>query len=309
MARAKKNRRRGKENIIFFFLAIVILWLVANVLIHNVQKQFVKTETVTRMQMEDLVTGYGQLKGGESTVIAQADGVVEPIVKEGERVRKGNAVCKISGAYSYTNYAGRVSYHLDGLEGITDLNSVCCTDLERRYQEQKNRKNQEKEHTASNGDVVAKVTNIFDDVYVYLTVPATEYTASLETGKPVLLRFVDAETEMRGTLQEALDTQDGHRYLKLKLRAPKESMFDRELYRIDMPYNQMDAITVPQEALVVRNGETGVYYLQKGFAFWKPVTTGESRDNRVVITEGLSAGSIVVTTPKLVREGTRLSSF
>lgn len=306
MARSQKKTIQSKDKIIFLFLGFVILWLLLNLFIHFVQNQFVHTQTVVSQRMEDTLTGYGLIQGGESTVIAQGDGTVEPIVKEGERVRKGNAVCKISGAISYTNYAGKVSYELDGLEGVTDLNSVCMTDLERRYKEQKKGKDNRNQTTFSAGDVCAKVTNIFDDVYLYLTVPMNDFVASMEPGNVLPVRFQSLDYEMKGTLQERLDTQDGHSYLKIKLRGAKEIVFNQRLHEVVIPYNQVTSIVVPQSALVERDGEIGIYYLSKGFVFWKAVTPGETRGDQVLIQEGLKPGNIIVTTPKLVRVGSKV---
>ena len=57
--------------------------------------------------------------------------------------------------------------------------------------------------------------------------------------------------------------------------------------------------------LVEKDGQSGVYYLQKGFVFWAPVTLGKTWDEtgNVIVESGLEDGMIIVTTPKLVREG------
>ena len=100
-------------------------------------------------------------------------------------------------------------------------------------------------------------------------------------------------------------------FLKLKVENVKETVFQQRIYKIELPYDRVTALSIPEEALVERQGETGVYYLQKGFVFWKPVTPGQAwPDLGLVASEqteededGLQSGDIVVTTPHLVHEG------
>ena len=54
-----------------------------------------------------------------------------------------------------------------------------------------------------------------------------------------------------------------------------------------------------------KDGAQGVYYLQKGFVFWKNVTVGQTWEDQglTVIEDGLDSGDMIVTTPQYVREG------
>ena len=61
----------------------------------------------------------------------------------------------VNGSISYASEAGLVSYQIDGLEGTDDLNSICSTNLETRYNTQQAN---QKEQTADcvNGAAYAK---------------------------------------------------------------------------------------------------------------------------------------------------------
>ncbi len=304
MAAQKKRTLYPKEHIVKILLVVIVAWFILMLAGNQIRTAMVQTEEIKTTVLEHVDSGYGLLHGVEYLVIAQADGTVEPIVQEGERVRKGNAVLKIDNTYSYTNHAGRVSYQLDGLESTDNLNAICSTDLERRYAEQQNRQKDDVPDGV-NGLGAAKVINIFDDMYLYVTVPRTAYTGSLETDNRIRVRLADIEEQVYATVTEVLDTQDGSRYLKLRLGTVKETVFQQRIYKVELPYEQQNAIAVSPDVLVEQNGETGVYYLEKGFVFWEPVTVGQAWDeqNKVVIESGLEDGDIIVTTPHLVREG------
>ncbi len=304
MTTQKKRKLYPKEHIVKILLIVIVAWFVLMLTGNQIRTAMVQTEEVRATVLEHVETGYGLLHGTESLIIAQADGNVEPLIEEGERVRKGNAVLKIGDAYSWTNHAGRVSYELDGLEGTADLNAICSTNLESRYSEQQNRQKQTIPDGVT-GQPAAKVINVFDEVYLYVTVPRTAYTGSLETDQRISVRLMDNGEQMTARVVEMLDTPDGFRYLKLKLGNVKETVFQQRIYKVELPYDQMTGFVVSPDILVEKDGQTGIYYLQKGFVFWEPVTLGEpwDEDGKVVVESGLEDGMLIVTTPHLVREG------
>lgn len=304
MATKKTRRFYRKDHIVKILLLVIVVWLLFTLASNQIRSAMVQTEEVKSTVLEQVETGYGLLRGSESLVIAQADGTVEPVVQEGERVRKGNAVFKAGEAYSYTNFAGRVSYQLDGLESTSDLNTICSTNLESRYAEQQNGQKKTIADTAA-GEGRAKVINTFDDVYLYVTVARSTYTAGLEANQKIPVRLADINEQMQATVTEVLDTADGFRYLKLKLGSVKETVFQQRIYKIEFPYDQQKAVAVSPDVLVEKDGQTGVYYLQKGFVFWEAVTVGQTweKNGKVIIESGLEDGDMIVTTPHLVREG------
>ena len=304
MATKKTRRFYRKDHIVKILLLVIVVWLVFTLASNQIRSAMVQTEEVKSTVLEQVETGYGLLRGSESLVIAQADGTVEPVVQEGERVRKGNAVFKVGEAYSYTNFAGRVSYQLDGLESTSDLNTICSTNLESSYAEQQNGQKKTIADAAA-GEGRAKVINTFDDVYLYVTVARSTYTAGLEANQKIPVRLADINEQMQATVTEVLDTADGFRYLKLKLGSVKETVFQQRIYKIEFPYDQQKAVAVSPDVVVEKDGQTGVYYLQKGFVFWEAVTVGQTweKNGKVIIESGLEDGDMIETTPHLVREG------
>lgn len=57
-----------------------------------------------------------------------------------------------------------------------------------------------------------------------------------------------------------------------------------------------DAVRVPREALLEREGKPGVFVVRDGLAHWQPVETGLRSDAAVQVLGGLSGGETVATT-------------
>ena len=304
MAKTKTRKLYLKDNIVKILLLIIVVWFFGMLAVNQMRSNLIQTEEIKTTLLEQVDSGYGLLSGPETALLAPADGDLVPTMPEGTRVRKGNAVFSVNGSIVYASEAGYVSYQIDGLEGITDLNAICSTDLAARYAAQ-----QEQEEAASaavvGGAVCAKLVNTFDDSYLYVTAERTDYIASIEVDQKIPVRLVDLDYEVQAKVSEVLDAADGARYLKLKVSDVKETVFQQRIYKVELPYDRLSAIAVPVGALVEKDGQQGVYYLQKGFVFWNPVTVGQTREEEglVIIEEGLENGDMIVTTPHLVREG------
>lgn len=57
-----------------------------------------------------------------------------------------------------------------------------------------------------------------------------------------------------------------------------------------------ETVRVPREAVVRRQGETGVFVVDKGVARWRPIHLGIESERWAEVRSGLSPGTIVVTT-------------
>ena len=73
---------------------------------------------------------------------------------------------------------------------------------------------------------------------------------------------------------------------------------------------QREALLVPKQALVEREGRTFVYAIVDGKARRRPVVTGESQDEMVEMTSGVVEGErIVVAPPRTMAEGLRVRAL
>ena len=296
-----------KQNIavkVLLLLMIVwMVWFIGSAIWGQVRDLFAQSQEVHYVTMEHVETGYGLVSGTAHLINAVSDGAAKQIVVEGERVRKGNAVFQIGDEYQYSNFAGRVSYRIDGLENITDIGVISELDVKAYYNAQQ--KKNKKTGTAVAGEPYAKVQETMNGLNLYVFVEHTDRTAELGIGQTVKVKLLDIDETIKGEIVEVLKTADGTRCMKLELGLTNESVYQQRVYQIELPYNSERVIAIPKQALVRKRGADGVYYLHKGFVFWKEVSVSERwlEHDVLVVEEGLEEGDVVVTTPRFVREG------
>lgn len=297
------SKQNTTVKVLMLVMLLWLVWLLGSLLVGQVRDLFVQTEDVRFVTMERVENGYGMLSPTEHIISATVDGTVEELIAEGERVRKGNAVFRIGETYHYTNYAGRVSYVLDGLENMTDIASVAALDWKAFYNAQQ--KKSKKSDSAVAGESYAKVQETLGNMVLYLQMPNMGQVAMLEVGQTITIQLTDVGTQVSGKVIERLDTEDGNRCIKLEISLANEQMLQQRLYQVAFPYDSERVIPISEQALVRKNGVDGVYCLHKGFVFWQEVVVSDrwSDQGILVVEEGLTTGDVVVTTPRLVREG------
>ena len=304
----KQNSFFSKQNTVVKVLLLVMVvwmrWFIGSAVAGQVRDFFVQSEEVHYKTMERVESGYGVMIAEEHVIYAAVDGNVEPVVAEGERVRKGNAVFRIGDEYQYTNYAGRVSYQLDELENVMDIGIVAEMDLKNSYNAQQKKKNQ-KPVVLTTGDPCAKVQETMGGFTFYVSVPNTNQTAEIGIGQTISVRLLDIDYLLKGEIVEVLNTADGKRCMKLAVANADDAVFQQRIYQLELPYESERVLAIPERALARKRGVDGVYYLHKGFVFWKEVTVSERWLDQGVLTidAGLDEGDVVVTTPRMVKEG------
>ena len=304
----KQNSFFSKQNTVVKVLLLVMvvwmLWFIGSAVAGQVRDFFVQSEEVHYKTMERVESGYGVMIAEEHVIYAAVDGNVEPVVAEGERVRKGNAVFRIGDEYQYTNYAGRVSYQLDELENVTNIGIVAEMDLKNSYNAQQKKKNQ-KPVVLTTGDPCAKVQETMGGFTFYVSVPNTNQTAEIGIGQTISVRLLDIDYLLKGEIVEVLNTADGKRCMKLEVANADDAVFQQRIYQLELPYESERVLAIPERALARKRGVDGVYYLHKGFVLWKEVTVSERWLDQGVLTidAGLDEGDVVVTTPRMVKEG------
>lgn len=303
----KSKQFFSKQNTVVKALLLMMLvwliWLLGSFLTGQIRDLFVQSEEVRYVTMERIESGYGMLMPTEHIIYADTEGAVTQLIAEGERVRKGNAVFRIGEGYQYTNYAGRVSYCIDGLENIADIIAVSTLDWKTYYATQQ--KKNAKTDVVLAGEPYAKVQETLGGVVMYLQMPNTGQAALLDLGQTITIQLTDVDASIRGKLVESLTATEGNCYMKLEIALADEQLFQQRLYRVELPYDSERVIAISEKALVRKNGADGVYCLHKGFVFWQEVIVSDrwKEQGILVVEDGLTVGDVVVTTPKLVREG------
>ena len=303
----KKLKRKHKEinsyALIKIFLGFIIIWFIGNGLLSVLKNKAIETETLTYKIDEKIIATYGVLDMSEVLLPALETGQAVKVVQEGNRVRSGNAVYQVNNRTVYAPLAGLVSYKIDGYEEINDLSEILRRDLDKDYKEQENRKKEQNENAVQE-EAYSKIINNFDNVTMCVLCPVSPYINGLKKGDVLKFRLLDNELEFSGKITETIAVSDYEKGLRVDLGAPQEQIFGQRIYKIEVFYEQQKVIEIPKSAVVIQNGENGVYTLRKGFVFWKPIfIVKEYAENKSLIVNGLEVGETIVTTPHLVSEG------
>jgi HlyD family secretion protein len=148
------------------------------------------------------------------------------------------------------------------------------------------------------GAPVVRVVQI-DPAVVELSVSDRD-VVSLVAGTPVTVTAASRSETFEGTVARISPAADLRtRAFPVEVDVPNP---DRLLLpgmiarvRVDRPVKQ-DAVVIPQDWLVTRRDERGVFVVVEGTAIWREVELGDVIHDRVIVRSGLAAGERVVVT-------------
>jgi RND family efflux transporter MFP subunit len=149
----------------------------------------------------------------------------------------------------------------------------------------------------------------FDSLEVQANVPETALP-SVRLGAPADV-FLDAFPEERypGTVERIWPTADRAKAtVEVRVRLLRKDERLRPEMGVRIVFRDGDEATatapaakaqlvVPEEAIVQIDGRAGVFVLERDVVRFQPVATGERRNGRVVVTDGLAADQRLVLSP------------
>jgi hypothetical protein len=154
------------------------------------------------------------------------------------------------------------------------------------------------------GAAMLKVIDNLSDCYVYMRLPDQE-EPPFALADLVLMKLEGAG-DGKGTVMQCEAIQDGWGML-MKLEFGLEALRLGRRHQLSLVLGTEARAVAPHGAVVTKDGETGVYVMEKNRAHWVPVSViGEQDDYQII--EGLSQGDVIVTRPLLVWDGMRLRS-
>ena len=311
-----KKHLLSRDRVIKFVLAFALLWFFISFVLSAITGMMIKTTIIGKKTVENVVTPYGMVTYDSYTIASPLSGQGSPIIEEGVRVRKNEAVFRVTAVEGsamqgetekimYAPLAGLVSYHVDGYEDIKTLEEARGLDLKAIYKAQEDKV---WDSVAAAGTNYAKIINSFDDIFIYLDCESNSYTQTFEPDLKIRIRFpeINYSTICRIVEAKPVFADDAeHIWVKADLGTADQAVFGQRVWQVELPYDVARVIEIDKEAVVYQNGQPGVYVLEKGFAYWKAINITEERENTYIV-EDMAEGTEIVTTPKLVGEGERV---
>ena len=200
-------------------------------------------------------------------------------------------------------HAGMVSYSLDGWENefIPEYPYDLLMEGEvARAAEGLDRK-----------DVVKEGENVFKIVdnwkwYFSLTVDIDKGRTLANKGGAKLTFSFAPDNTVQGSLVDVQNEADmGKTFLTYQINRQIPGFTRHRWAEVELNYRSYEGIKVPEEALVQKEDELGVYLNRAGVVTYQPVEVIYQQGEKVLVEE-LSPGSMVITRPDMVSEGQRL---
>lgn len=343
-----KSKVRSKDQLVKSILIIVVLWLIGSMALSLVSNFMIRTITISSENREKVYESYGFVDSEAYLVNSPYTGEATPLIPEGQRVRKNEAVFKVVGSEGtamqsqaekvmYAPLAGMVSYLVDGYETYETMEQIGALDLEQVY---KTLEKTVRNNHVQEGMPYAKIVNNFDQIYLYIPCKINDYTADLNVDEVITVRLMDIDAELYGTIVDstkvvlgqpdedaepeegtvkqtdpkeeinaadpALDATQGEFMIKVDLGPVNQAVLSRRVFMVQLPYNVKQDITLPANAVVYKDDVPGVYCVSKGFVVWQRINIVEQMDRQIIV-DNLAEGTKVITSPRLVKEGEKIT--
>jgi len=295
------NIWRGQLAVLVVFLILGGLWLAGNWA--RLLAGLARVDYLGRGEVRSTVDLSGILIADQRVLVAPSAGRIQWLVRDGDRVRVGETVARITTADGETSdvntpAAGLLSYTTDGLETVlrpaalagmtmptlTGIKSVTVADGQE----------------VAAGQSVGRVTDNLAPVYLYVGEKAPPGLGAAGKAWAITWRGQDLTATV-----SPLRGKEGGLFLKLT-RYPDEMLALRGV-NFSVVTQTLTGRLVPATAVVSRDGRTGIYLDENGQAQWVAVRVTGSLQGMDRLA-GLPAGSVLyVVNPRWVRDGVPVS--
>ena len=151
--------------------------------------------------------------------------------------------------------------------------------------------------SAGPGSPVARVVQL-DPIHVTLSVSDRDVGA-LRVGDSVSVWSAAAGVRRDGVISHvspASDTSTRAFPVEVSLANPDSALLPGMIARVSVERDLGEGVVIPQDWLVTRRRDRGVFIEDGGVARWRDVTLGDVVHDKVIITAGIGAGDRVIIT-------------
>ncbi|NLZ93816.1 MAG: hypothetical protein GX922_07380 [Firmicutes bacterium] len=310
----KKQEEKGKSGKLLYKL----IWLGVGLLLLQlswsagrkvVAAVFVKTVSAQKGVLEQSLSVEGVIIRQERVVAAPVSGTLHWQAEAGERLAIGETVATIVTAAGNTHTVtmpepGIVVKELDGLEStlqpliIEDPTSLI---IKKIIQNERHVQNLADRSEVQQGSLVFKVVNNY--TWYYAVQFPKEHFASFDGKQTVYLRFAGSENIAAKVKYLEEDAEKVTAILVLQQSV--EGCYDKRFLAAEIIAARSAGIVLPASAILLRDGQAGVYVLEKSLVRYYPVEVLQTGKDKVAV-DGLREGMSVIINPRLVKEGQRI---
>lgn len=318
-ARLAKTQRQKKVIRMLVVLALLLLALGSAGLAYSrardlVLDRLIQVEVVREGVLEQTETVTGLILHQATMITSPAAGKIDFLVPEGERVRVGTVIARVKTVKGTADVdqveitvksprAGVVCYHPDGLETLAasaqileELTPAAISALQPEPVDVR-----QKDHFEA-GEPIARIIDNLSQMLIYVEFPVDLFEQPLEEGDSIRVVVGDGQDSAQKARIAALKSNGSAYQVILSFPTCFQELIDMRILPLHLVVRRFTGTLVPVEALVPKDGKTGVYVVRKGTVRWCEVEE-EGRLGEQAAVKGIGPGTRIVLNPGLTAEG------
>lgn len=271
-----------------------VLWFFGNHIWQMVSIRLVDIRSFEEDVLVKKIPAVAVLLKNEIPVRAPLTGNIEMLARDGERVRPGSPIARIKGINNsitvYSPRAGLLCTHVDGLEGVLKPENTGMLDMKTIKKIETSSKQQvEMTKKAEKGVPFCKLVDNLEPLAMYLRLEGEKNIDVERLGRREKLNLLWEGERFSGRL---IEPRNGELLLEVS-HYPDKILHFRQV-NIHVIVEEIKGYPVPQEALVFKENQAGMYVVKKQFVDWVPVTI-----------QGYIGGKIVIQGDRIITQNMR----
>lgn len=310
----KRQRRLFFSACIILVLLSLVVWFFVVLIRSLLLNQVVIIDVLSHDTVTETKIIPGLLVKEEIILRSPLGGEVNLLFADGERASSGAVVAEVkalsldspggaSRQYLYAPKAGIMCNHIDGLEEVLVPATVHELDLSRI--DTIRISNPPDGAVVEKGQPVFKLVDNLKPILVHLEIPeGVVPTEILEEGSRLKLKHKD--TWVTGNvIMSVMDTQPLTLWVSIS-SYPEDFIHMRHI-ELELLKTELNGLLVPEEVLVYRDDQPGMYIVQKQRVRWMPVEISLALKGQVTVeSDRLANGVRYIANPLLFKEGDRI---
>lgn len=270
-------------------------------------------EVLSMREVSPAVALDGLLIKEETLVRSPADGQIQFIPPDGQRLELGAPAARVAVALDDAGgitqgiaapRAGVFCTHIDGAEGLLTPDKLDVLDLAKIEKIGEKKNPLLSGSRVEKGQPVFKIIDNLTPVYYHCTIPRDELASELTVRRGMGGIWENLPLNFR--VHRLIDKGDRWEAFLLLSDYPDAILHYRKT-RIRLITKKLKGLLVPRSAVVEREGSPGVYRVVKKKARWVPVQIEGELDGEVAVAgPDLKEGDRYVSSPRFVCEGRRV---
>lgn len=295
----RRDKRMGIIRVVLLvFLGLAVLGFIYRLsitAISTVDKLSRNIEVVQYGTIKDQANGKAIVLNKEEVVLADFDGHLENVVKDGEKIGKGTLLAYFVTSQDRISLRAKESgvfiRKTDGLEEA--LKSIDLQSVTPEVFAYKTTQVQEDQPIMA-GQPMYKIVDSLEPNSLLVSFPEEDINFTVEIDQKVDILL--GEEALGKAVITDLKQDFGEYLIMVRFNGFQEELLNQRFVQVQVVFDSHSGYLIPQKALAERDGEKGIYCSNGENITFKPVEIIKQKDD-IYLVEGLKTNEMIVTNP------------